>query len=130
MEDTIYVTTRAFAPAFENDVELRCVRFYEAVTNENIVLTVWAFIPEAGERSGNLWVSSKFAGFEHAIDVWTTMRSRRKLQQYTYRPAAKDHGTPRFSRLSPADHMKNLKQLGLLIESRDHPFFKKTTDSE
>jgi hypothetical protein len=131
MDDTIVVTTKTFAPNFENDLELRRCRIYETVTaNDNVVRLTWAFIPEARDKTGNTWTISRFNAFEHAIGVWTTMRSRKKLSQYTFRPAAKDHGPPRFSDLTPAQHLQNLKEMGLLVDSRDHPFFKKATDTE
>ena len=131
MDDTIVITTKTFAPNFENDLELRRCRIYETVTaNDNVVRLTWAFIPETHDKTGNTWTISRFNTFEHAIGVWTTMRSRKKLSQYTFRRAARDHGPPRFSGLTPAQHLQNLKEMGLLVDSRDHPFFKKATDSE
>jgi hypothetical protein len=61
---------------------------------------------------------------------WTTMRTRVKLQQFTYRPARKNYGEPKFSGLTPGQHIANLKKLGILIDSPDHPFYKKATDNE
>jgi hypothetical protein len=131
MNELVYVTTKTFAPNFENDVELRRCRIYETVTaNDNVVRLTWAFFPETGGRSPNTWIDSRFKAMEFSTKQWTTMRSRKKLAQWTYRPAAKDHGEPRFSGLIPAQHLLNLKELGLLVDSKDHHFFKKVTDTE
>jgi hypothetical protein len=131
MDETIHPTTKTFAPQFENDVDLRRCRFYETVTaNDNVVRLVWAFVPDAGERNRNLWVASKIAALEHARDKWTTMRSRKKLQQYTFRASTKDFGEPRFSGLTKEEHLKNLKEQGFLVTDKDHPFYKRATDTE
>jgi hypothetical protein len=87
MEDTIVITTKAFAPNFENDLELKRCRIYETVTaNDNVVRLTFAFIPEARDKTGNAWTISRFNAFEHATRVWTTMRSRQKLGQYSSGP--------------------------------------------
>jgi hypothetical protein len=130
MDDLVFITTRSFAPNFEDDVDLRRVRFYETVTPDQVVRIVYCFVPETGSRTPNTWITSKLAAMEMAETQWTTMRSRRKLAQYTFRPSSKDYGEPKFSGLTPAQHLANLKKLGLLVDSKDHPFYKKATDSE
>jgi hypothetical protein len=131
MSDNIQATTKTFAPQFENDVNLRRCRFYETVTaSDNVVRVVWAFVPENDEYNRNLWITSKIAALEHARDKWTTMRSLKKLQQYTFRASTRDFGEPRFSGLTKEQHLKNLKDLGILVTDRNHPFYKRVTDTE
>jgi hypothetical protein len=132
MDDLLYVTTKSFAPHFEEDVELRRVRFFETVTTDGVVRLVWCFVPEKSGRQPNSWQTSKIAALEHAQSQWTTMRTRMKLSQYTFRPSSKqkEHGDPRFSGRTPEQWVRELKKLGLLVDSKDHEFYRKATDSE
>jgi hypothetical protein len=132
MDDLLYVTTKSFAPAFEDDVELRRVRFFETVTTDGVVRLVWCFVPEKGGREPNTWVTSKLAALEHAQSQWTTMRSRKKLAQYTFRSSAKqvEYGEPKFSGRTRKEWVAELKKLGVLVDSKDHEFYRKATDSE
>jgi hypothetical protein len=130
LEELIYVTTKSFAPNFEDDVDLRRVRFFETVTSDRVVRLVWCFVPEQGTRKPNSWMASKLAALEHAQTVWTTMRSRKKLQQYTYRPASKDYGKPVFSGRTPIEWVMELRKSGMLVEDKTHPYYKKATDTE
>jgi hypothetical protein len=130
MDDLLYVTTKSFAPNFEDDLDLRRVRFFETVTSDSVVRLVYCFVPEKTGRKANTWTASKLSALEQSQSVWTTMRSRKKLEQYTYRQATKDYGEPKFSGLTPAQHVANLKKLGLLVDTRDHPFYRKATDTE
>lgn len=130
MDDLLFITTKQFAPNFEEDVELRRVRFFETVTTDGVSRLIYCFVPEKTGRKPNTWLTSKLAALEHGKTRWTTMRSRKKLQQYTYRPSSKDYGEPKFSGLSPGQHVANLRKLGLVVDSKDHPFYKKATDTE
>jgi hypothetical protein len=132
MDDLLYVTTKSFAPNFEEDVELRRVRFFETVTTDGVVRLVYCFVPEKTGRKPNGWLTSKLAAMEHAQLKWTTMRSRQKLQQYTFRPSAKqkEYGEPTFSGRTPQQWVAELKKQGLLVDSKDHEFYRKATDSE
>jgi hypothetical protein len=130
MEDAVFTTTKTFAQHFEEDVELRRIRWFEAVTADRVSRLIYCFLPENSARTPNLWIASKLAALEAAQHEWTTMRSRTKLGQYTFRKSSKDHGEPKFSGLTTAQHIFNLKKLGLLVDSTDHPFFKKATDTE
>lgn len=130
MDTLVYVTTKSFAPNFEDDVDLRRLRFYETVTPDGVIRLVYCFVPEASERRPNLWVSSKLAALEVSLTRWTTMRVRLKLQQYTYRPASKDYGEPKFSGLARAEWIGKLKEQGLLVVDKNHPFYKRATDTE
>ena len=60
------------------------------------------------------------------------MRTRTKLSQYTFRPSSKqkEHGDPKFSGRIPEQWVGELKKLGLLVDSKDHEFYRKATDSE
>lgn len=131
MDDLLYTTTKSFAPQFENDVELRRFRFFETVSSDGVVRLVWCPVPEKDGRPANHWVTSKLAALVHAQSQWTTMRSRSKLGQYTYRASAKpaEYGEPRFSGRSPAQWIVELKKLGMLVDSKDHEFYRKATDS-
>ena len=132
MEELVIVTTKEFAPNFEEDVELRRIRFYETVTaHDGLIREVWCPVPEKGKKA-NLWIQTRFDALEHAKAKWTTMRSRTKLGQYTYRPSRKqeEYGEPKFSGLTRGQRVANLKKLGLLADSKNHPFFKKATDTE
>jgi hypothetical protein len=130
-DDVVYFTTKDFAVNFEEDVELRRVRVYETVTPDGVCRLIHVFLPEANGRGGGLlWNVSKLAALEHATTCWTTMRSRTKLGQYTFRPSAKDHGAPKFSALTLPQHILNLKKLGRLVDSKDHPFYRLATDTE
>jgi hypothetical protein len=130
MDTLVYATTKSFAPNFDDDVDLRRLRFYETVTTDGVVRLVYCFLPEAGARKPNMWVTSKLAALELSLTRWTTMRSRRKLQQYTYRPSRKDYGEPQFSGLTQGQLIGQLRQHGLLVIDKDHPFYKKATDAE
>jgi hypothetical protein len=132
MDDLLFVTTKSFAPQFEDDVDLRRVRFFETVTNDSVVRLCWCFVPEKGGRQPNSWNTSKLAALEHAQERWTTMRSRMKLGQYTYRASAKqkEYGDPKFSGRTRQQWVMELKKQGILVDSKEHPFYKKATDSE
>ena len=130
MDELVIVTTRSFASNFEDDVDLRRIRFFETVTADGVVRLVYCFVPEKTGRMPNTWLTSKLAALEMSQSRWTTMRSRKKLQQYTFRPSSKDYGEPKFSGLAPAQHVANLRQLGLLVDNKDHPFYRNVTDSE
>jgi hypothetical protein len=77
-------------------------------------------------------MTSKLAALEHSQKQWTTMRSRKKLQQYTYRPSRKqkEYGEPRFSGRTPAQWVAELRKQGMMVEDKNHPYYKKATDSE
>jgi hypothetical protein len=130
MDDLLYVTTKSFAPHFEEDVELRRIRFFETVTTDGVVRLVWCPVPEQGRRQSGDWLTSKRAALEHAQSQWTTMRSRKKLMQYTYRRSTKEYGEPKFSGRTPQQWVNELKKLGILVVSKDHEFYRKATDSE
>ena len=133
MEESVVAVTKSFAPHFEDDVELRRIGFYETVTTDGVVRLVWCPLPGRAERNPSNWITSKAAAMDHATDQWTTMRSRQKLGQWTYRPSAKQdktYGKPKFSNRTPAQWLLELKKLGLLVEDATHPFYKKATDSE
>jgi hypothetical protein len=130
MDELLFVTTRSFAPNFEEDVELRRYRFFETVTSDGVARLVWCAVPGKNEKKPNAWVTTKLEALEHAKSKWTTMRSRQKLQQYTYRPSRQQHGEPKFSGRSRAEWILELKKQGMLVVSKDHDFYKKATDSE
>jgi hypothetical protein len=130
MDDLVFFTTKKFAPKFEEDLDLRRVRIFETVTSDGVIRWIYCFVPEKGGRKPNLWTTSKLAALELAQTRWMTMRSRRKLQQYTHRPSAKDHGEPKFGEFTRAKLTANLLKLGLLVISEEHPFFRKVTDTE
>jgi hypothetical protein len=91
---------------------------------------VYCFVPEKGERKPNSWLTSKLAAMEMSLTQWTTMRSRKKLDQYTYRPSRNDYGKPKFSGLSRGQLIAKLRKLGLLVEDESHPYYRKATDTE
>jgi hypothetical protein len=132
MDELLFVATKSFAPNFEDDVDLRRVRFFETVTTDGVIRLVWCFEPEKGTRKPNTWLTSKLEALQQSQKQWTTMRSRKKLQQYTYRPSRKQevYGEPKFSGRTPAQWIAELRKLGMLVENRDHPYYKKATDSE
>jgi hypothetical protein len=131
MDELLIIATKSFAPKFEDDVDLRRVRFFETVTTDGVVRLVWCFVPEKGGRKPNSWLTSKLAALEHSQKQWTTMRSRRKLQQYTYRPSRRqDYSGPKFSGRTPAEWVAELRKMGMLAEDERHPYFKKATDTE
>jgi hypothetical protein len=129
MDELLYVTTKSFAPNFEDDVDLRRVRFFETVTTDGVGRLVWCFVPEKGTRKPNSWMTSKLAALEHSQKQWTTMRSRKKLQQYTYRPSNKDYGVPKFSGRTPAQWIAELHKAGMLVTDKNHRYYKKATDT-
>jgi hypothetical protein len=132
MDERIILTTKTFAPQFEDDVELRRVRFFETVTSDGVVYLVWCVVPEKGGREPNSWQVSKLAALEHAQKQWTTMRSRTKLAQYTFRASSNQakHGEPKFSGRTREEWVMELKKLGLLVDNKDHEFYRRATDSE
>ena len=130
MDDLLFVTTRTFAPHFEADVELRRIRFFETVTTDGVVRLVWCVVPEKSGRQPNSWQTTKLAALEHAQELWTTMRTRTKLKQYTYRPSTKEYGEPKFSDRTSQQWVIELKKQGMLVDSKDHEFYRKATDSE
>jgi hypothetical protein len=89
-------------------------------------------VPEKSGRQPNSWQTSKLAALEHAQSLWTTMRTRMKLKQYTYRASRKqaEHGEPKFSGRTPQQWIAELRKQGILIVSKDHDFYRKATDSE
>jgi hypothetical protein len=125
MDEMIFVTTKQFAPHFEDDVDLRRVRFFETVTTDGVPRLVYCFVPEKGTRKPNLWLTSRLAAMEMSLTQWTTMRSRKLLGQFTYRPAKKDYGEPKFSGLTKGQLVDQLRRLGLLVDSKDHPYYKR-----
>jgi hypothetical protein len=130
MDELLFVTTKKFAPNFEDDVDLRRVRFYETVTPDGVVRLIYAFVPETTGKKPNTWLTSKIAALEASKTQWTTMRSRRKLLQYTYRPSRNDYGEPKFSGRTPGQWIAELKKMEVLVDSKDHPYYKKATDTE
>jgi hypothetical protein len=132
MDELLYVTTKSFAPHFEEDVELRRVRFFETVTTDGVIRLVWCMVPEKNGRQPNSWQTSKLAALEHAQSQWTTMRTRSKLTQYTFSPSTKqkEHGEPKFSGRTPQQWVVELKKLDRLVDSKDHAFYRKATDAE
>ena len=97
MDRTIIAVTKEFAPMLEEEEDLRRVRFYETVTSDDVVRLVYSFVPNKDEKNPNSWLVSKQRAMEQGFTAWTTMRSRKKLQQYVFRKAAKDYGEPQFS---------------------------------
>jgi hypothetical protein len=134
MDDVLFVTTKSFAPNFEEDVDLRRIRFFETVTTDHVVRLVWCSVPEEriGKQSKNKWSSTKLDALVHAQKLWTTMRSRQKLKQYTHRPSTKqeEHGEPKYSGRTPQQWVLELKAQGMLVDSKGHEFYKKATDTE
>ena len=130
MDDMLYVTTKSFAPYFEDDADLLRVRFFETVTTDNVVRLIYCFVPETTGRKPLASQTSKLSALELGKTTWATMRWRKKLMQYTYRPARKDYGPPKFSGFTPPQFVLKLKEQGLLVVNKEHPFFKKATDSE
>ena len=106
------------------------MRFYETETSDGVVRLIWCFVPEKDGRRPNLWLTSKTAALDMSLKLWTTMRSRKKLGQYTYRQANKDYGEPKFSGLTKGQLVAQLKQQGMLVDSKDHPYYRKATDTE
>jgi len=132
MDELLFVTTKTFASRFEEDVELRRVRFFETVTTDGVIRLVWCIVPEKTGRQPNSWQTSKLAALEHAQSQWTTMRTRMKLAQYTFRASSKqkEHGEPKFSGRTPQQWVGELKKMGMLVDSTDHEFYRRATDSE
>jgi hypothetical protein len=129
MDSRVIGVTKEFAPVMEEEVELRKVRFYETVTADGVVRLVYNFLPDRNEKNPNSWLVSKAAAMELAMTAWVTMRSVQKLAQYTYRRAAKDYGTPRFSGMSRGELIHHaLRKPGLLVEDETHPFYRKAAD--
>jgi hypothetical protein len=132
MDDLLFVTTKSFAPHFEEDVELRRVRFFETVTSpDSVVRLVWCFVPEKSGRLANTWLSSKLAALEFGQEKWATMRSRKTLQQYTFRAVKKqEREEAKYSGRTPAEWIMELKKQGLLVIDTKHDFYKKATDND
>jgi hypothetical protein len=129
MDRTVIVVTKEFAPTLEEEVELRKVRFYETVTADGVVRLVYNFLPEKDAKTPNTWLASKAAAMELAMTTWVTMRSVKKLQQYTYRRANKDYGVPAFSGMSKGELIQHaLRKPGLLVEDETHSFYRKAAD--
>ena len=129
MDRTVIVVTKEFAPVLEEEVELRKVRFYETVTADGVVRLVYNFLPEKDAKTPNTWLTSKAAALDLSLSVWVTMRSVKKLAQYTFRRANKDYGPPQFSGLSRGELIhRALRQPGLLVENETHPFYRKAAD--
>ena len=63
------------------------------------------------------------------MSVWVTMRSVKKLGQYTFRRANKDYGPPQFSGMTRGELIAHaLRKPGLLVEDASHPFYRKAAD--
>jgi len=121
--------TKEFAPVMEEEVELRKMRFYETATADGVVRLVYNSLPEKDAKTPNTWLASKAAAMELAKTVWVTMRSAKKLAQYTFRRAKKDYGPPQFSGLSRGELIHHaLRKPGLLVEDETHPFYRKAAD--
>jgi hypothetical protein len=130
MDDLLFCTIKSFAPNFEDDVDLSRVRFFETVTTDRVIRLIWCFVPESKGKTNN-WVTSKLAALEHSQHQWTAMRSRKLLQQYTYRPARRqDYSEPVFSGRTPVQWVVELRKLGMLVIDKNHPYYKKATDTE
>jgi hypothetical protein len=129
MDRTVIVVTKEFAPVLEEEVELRKVRFYETVTADGVVRLVYNFLPENDEKTPNSWLASKAAVMERAKTTWVTMRSVKRLGQYTFRPASKDYDPPQFSGMSRGELIHHaLRKAGLLVEDESHGFYRKAAD--
>jgi hypothetical protein len=59
MDELVFVTTKKFASNFEDDVDLRRIRFYETVTPDGVVRLIYAFVPETTGKKPNTWLTSK-----------------------------------------------------------------------
>jgi hypothetical protein len=130
MDQDLFVTTKSFAPEFEEDVDLRRVRFFETVAEDGVIRLVYCFVPEKTGRRPLPSQTSKLAALKAGEKNWMTMRWRKKLLQWTFRPSRKDYGEPKFSGLTPVQFVAKLRDQGLLVDNKDHPFFKMATDSE
>jgi hypothetical protein len=129
MDRTVIVVTKEFAPVLEEEVELRKVRFYETVTADGVVRLVYNFLPEKDAKNPNTWLTSKASAMELAMTAWVTMRSVKKLAQYTFRRASKDYGPPRFSGMTKGELIHHaLRKPGLLVEDDTHPYYRKAAD--
>ena len=129
MDRTVITVTKEFAPTLEEEAELRKVRFYETVTADGVVRLVYNFLPDKNEKNPNTWLTSKAAAMELAMTAWVTMRSVKKLAQYTYRRANKDYGPPQFSGMTKGELIHHaLRKAGLLVEDETHPFYRKAAD--
>jgi hypothetical protein len=129
MDRTVIVVTKEFAPVLEEEIELRKVRFYETVTADGVVRLVYNFLPDKDEKNPNTWLVSKAASMELAMTGWVTMRSVKKLAQYTFRRASKDYGPPQFSGMTKGELIAHaLRKPGLLVEDANHPFYRKAAD--
>jgi hypothetical protein len=130
MEEMVYATTKEFAPNFEDDIELRRFRFFETETSDGVVRLVYCQVPDKKGRRPNLWHVSKLAALELSQTCWTTMRTRMKLGQHTYRPSRKDYGTPKFSGRTKGQWLAELKKQDILVIDKKHDFFRKATDAD
>ena len=96
-----------------------------------MVRLLYNFLPDKDAKSPNLWLTTKADAMEMAKDAWVTMRSVKKLGQYTFRRTARDHGQPQFSGLSRGELIhRALRKPGLLVEDESHPFYRKAADLE
>jgi hypothetical protein len=127
LDKIVVAASKDFAAVLEEEIELRRVRFFETVTEDGIVRLIYAFLPDK-DGSSNTWLTSKLAALEASCTQWVTMRSVKKLQQYTWRPAKKDYGEPKFSGKRRGELLGELRQQGLLAENTDHPFYRKAAD--
>jgi hypothetical protein len=131
MDELLWLTTKSFAPNFEDDVELRRYRFYETVTTDGIVRLIWCPVPGKDERRPNAWIITKLDAMTLAQGTWTTMRSRSKLGQWTYRAAKRqDYPGPKFSGRTPTQWVTELRKLKMIVDTPDHHFYKRATDNE
>jgi hypothetical protein len=131
LEKTVLAVSKEFAPTLEEYEDLRRVRFYETVSFDGVPRIVYNFMPDKDSRTPNLWLASKKEVMEAAVKHWVTMRSRRKLGKFTHQRCRRDYGEPRFLGWSVGEIIIHvLKKPGLLIESEDHPFYRKAADLE
>jgi hypothetical protein len=100
------------------------------VTSDGVIRLVYWFVPEKPGSNPNNWSKTKLEALVVSQSQWTTMRSRSTLQSYAYRPSRKNYGEPKFGGLTPAQYVLKLKELGMLVDSGEHPFYRKVTDSE
>jgi hypothetical protein len=66
---------------------------------------------------------------ELGMTAWVTMRSVKKLAQYTFRRANKDYGPPQFSGMTTGGLIhRALRKPGLLVADESHAFYRKAAD--
>jgi hypothetical protein len=129
MDRTVIVVTKEFAPVLEEEVKLRRIRFFETCTADGVVRLVYCFLPDRDAKNPSSWLVSRVAAMELAQTTWATMRSVKKLNQFTFRAARKDYGPPQFSGMTKGELIdRALRKRGLLVTDKDHPFYRKAAD--